>query len=89
MFDANVSDEIKQQIVVTYSQNSNIVESPVDAGDYLAVFKFEGNTNNYIFDFATTIETAMELHISKEMLKFWRCHNNLFMEIVYLHLSIV
>ena len=65
MFDANVSDEIKQQIVVTYSQNSNIVESPVDAGDYLAVFKFEGNTNNYIFDFATTIETAMELHISK------------------------
>lgn len=63
-FDANVSDAVKSLISVSYIQNNNSVESPVNAGSYKAVFAFNGNENNYVFDFSTNEETAVNFVIS-------------------------
>ena len=63
-FDANVSDAVKSLISVSYIQNNNSVESPVNAGSYKAVFAFTGNANNYVFDFSTNEETAVNFVIS-------------------------
>lgn len=65
LFDANVSDEVKKLITISYFDGLELVENPKEAKTYTAIFAFAGSLTNYVFDYATTEETAQSLIINK------------------------